>query len=64
MDRSLEMFEKTRKKRERLMHVCDAGNDSEVAVKFSCPKCKHKTDWLIMPTVTAAKRGIPCPWCN
>lgn len=57
---------KTRKTPEKLMHVYDAGGSESgdcIAV-FLCGRCGHETDWLNVGTVTAAKRGIPCPECN
>ena len=71
MARTLEMFDKPRKKREWLMHVCDCGTGNadgltgtQELVKYRCNKCGHETDWIVMPNVTAAKRGIPCVACN
>ena len=58
---------KPRKKPQNLMHVIDAGpaefGDGCIAV-FKCNRCGHETDWMNAGTVTAAKRGIPCPDCN
>ena len=53
----------------RLMHVCDsAGSCDEegggAMVRMWCLRCSHETEWLTFPTVTEAKRGIPCPKCN
>jgi hypothetical protein len=67
MARQSEMFQKPpRKSRGQLMHVCDAGNGEEgkPLVQFECGKCRFRSEWLIVDTVTEAKRGIPCPRCN
>lgn len=60
---------KPRAKRRVLCHVIDAGDTGgceghEADVRFKCQKCGHETDWIRMPTASAAKRGIPCPNCN
>jgi len=59
-----------RAKPRKLMHVVDCGNancggleDGEQLVQFECARCGHKSDWLVMPNVTTAKRGVPCPVC-
>jgi len=69
--RTMEMFDKPRKKREHLMHVVDCGtgncdglSDGEEVVVMSRKKCGHGSGWITMPNVTAARRGIPCPHCN
>jgi hypothetical protein len=66
MARTLEMFYKPRKKREYLMHVCDAHSDDDGVqdVRFKCWRCCTETDWIEVATVTEAKRGIPCEVCN
>jgi hypothetical protein len=53
-----------RKMRGQLMHVSDAGDADGLICKFRCKKCGFQSEWLKMPTVTEAKRGIPCPKCN
>lgn len=57
---------KLRKTPKKLMHVRDAGcsESGECIAVFVCNRCGHKTDWLNVGTVTAAKRGVPCPKCN
>jgi DNA-directed RNA polymerase subunit RPC12/RpoP len=64
--RTAEMFDKPRKKHEWLMHVCDAhsADDGVQDVRFKCNRCGHETEWTEVATVTAAKRGLPCPLCN
>lgn len=66
MARTLEMFEKPRKQREWLMHVCDAASEGEgeQLVQYRCYRCGHESEWETAASVTAAKRGIPCPKCN
>ena len=71
MTRTVEMFDKPRKKREFLMHVIDCGNSNcdgleqgEQLVALMCKKCSHESGWVTLPNVTIAKRGIPCPVCN
>lgn len=71
MARTIDMFEKPRKKREWLMHVVDCANDNcgpledrEQVVAMKCPRCGHESGWISIPSVTAAKRGLPCPTCN
>jgi len=69
--RTLDMFDKPRKKREWLMHVIDCGNgncgeleDGEQLVAMRCGKCGHQSDWMKLHSIAVAKRGIPCPECN
>lgn len=71
MGRTIDMFGKQRKKREWLMRVIDCGNgncgqlkDGEQFVFLKCGRCGHESGWITLPSVTAAKRGIPCPKCN
>ena len=71
MVRTLDMFDKPRKKREWLMHVVDCANgncgeleDGEQVVAMKCARCGHESGWISLPSVTAAKRGLPCPKCN
>ena len=66
MARTLEMFDKPRKRREWLMHVCDAASEGEgeQLVQYRCYRCGHESDWETAASVTAAKRGVPCPKCN
>lgn len=70
MGRTLEMFDKPpRAKPRKLMHVCDAGGCSSedgtgALVRMACRRCGHETGWMVLETVTAAKRGIPCQKCN
>lgn len=60
------MFEKPRKPREWLMHVCDAGGtgEGEQLVQYRCNRCGHESGWETAASVTVANRGIPCPACN
>jgi DNA-directed RNA polymerase subunit RPC12/RpoP len=59
-----------RRKPKKLMHVVDACADEcgetsgAQLVMFGCQRCGHETDWVEMPNVTSAKRGVPCPVCN
>jgi DNA-directed RNA polymerase subunit RPC12/RpoP len=69
--RTLDMFGKPRKKREWLMHVDDCGNDNcgpledgEQFVSMKCNRCGLESGWIVLPTITAVKRGIPCERCN
>ena len=60
---------KPRAIRRHLMHVCEAagcGDDdgSGALVRMRCAKCGGETGWITLPTVTHAKRGIPCEQCN
>lgn len=66
MGKTIDLFEKPKKKRQWLMHVCDACSDGPgvQTVKYACARCGHETDWTKADSVTAAKRGIPCPSCN
>lgn len=54
-----------------MMHVCDAGDHGcggvepgEQWVKYLCDTCGHTSEWHSAPSISAAKRGIPCPVCN
>lgn len=75
MPRTEDMFadlKPPRQKPRKLMHVFDAGNEvgcgsagsSRHVVRFKCYRCGHETDWMLVETVSEAKRGIPCPQCN
>lgn len=66
MPRTMEMFEKPRKKRERLMHVCDANSEEpgEQHIRYCCQRCGYESGWETAASVTEAKRGKPCPNCN
>ena len=44
-----------------MMHVIDAGQGM---AEFECGKCGHNAGWLIVESITEAKRGEPCPICN
>ena len=57
---------RARRKPRKLMHVLDAGpaEDDACMVVMSCRRCDLTTEWFRMPSVTAAKRGFPCPKCN
>ncbi|MDE2096523.1 MAG: hypothetical protein KGL39_04695 [Patescibacteria group bacterium] len=56
-----------RKPRQHLMHVIDAGNgcggEDVTWVRVKCRNCDHEEERM-GDTVTALKRGIPCPECN
>jgi DNA-directed RNA polymerase subunit RPC12/RpoP len=50
----------------RLMHVIDAGYNGPGPghnAQFKCARCDYISEWTPI-TLTAAKRGIPCPKCN
>lgn len=52
-----------------MMHVIDAGGCDNLEggahiVVFQCGKCRHKTEWQEVQTVSEGKRGFPCPKCN
>ncbi len=50
-----------------MMHVVDAGNlpGGGKGIVFECRRCRYNTGWLHdNQTVTANKRGLPCPRCN
>lgn len=52
-----------------IMHIIDAGGGcgSEPGiqyVRFKCDTCSAETDWEEMPSISAARRGIPCHNCN
>lgn len=61
-----ELLERTpRRMRGQLMHVCDAGcGEGKPVVQFQCAKCEYQSGWYTFDTMTAAKRGLPCPKCN
>lgn len=67
MARQLELLERPPRKRpQKLMHVCDAGDGGEgkPVVQMKCIHCDYQSEWLVFDTVTEAKRGLPCPNCN
>ncbi len=60
---------KPRAQPRKLMHVCDASgcgdeDGSGALVRMRCTRCGAETGWITLPTVTEAKRGIPCEQCN
>jgi len=68
--RTLEMFDKPRKKRKWLMHVDDCGDgnchsmdEGNTFVKMKCHRCGAESDWMEL-TRMEARRGIPCEVCN
>lgn len=65
MRAQLKFFEEPKKPRQKprnLMHVVDAGSEM---IKLECKHCGHNTGWIkFAETVSAYKRGIPCPKCN
>lgn len=66
MSEQLTLFDLPRAKPRKLMHVFDAGpaETGGHMIRFHCARCDHETDWMLVATVTEAKRGIPCPRCN
>lgn len=65
---TLSLFAELPRDRRRVvrMHVFDAGGDFDVHLK--CPTCGHDAGWVNLEqmgiTVSEAKRGVPCPFCN
>lgn len=60
-------FAKPRQPRRKLMRVIDAGSfpDGKDAVHFECGHCGFDEGWTYQAeSVSAAKRGRPCPKCN
>lgn len=58
---------KPRAKALKRMQVNDAGDfpDGRPCIQFICPHCGHDSDWIENEwTISAARRGIPCPICN
>lgn len=58
---------KQRRKPRVMMHVVDAGifPDGKNCIKFECVSCGHNTGWMYdTKSVSANKRGRPCPECN
>jgi len=49
-----------------MMHVVDAGNfpSEESAVRLQCRSCGHETGWIPGRSVSADRRGRPCPECT
>lgn len=43
---------------------CGMPEPGEQYVRFQCHKCEAVTDWEYVPSITAARRGIPCHNCN
>lgn len=64
--RQLTLFPRPKRPHIWRMHVEDAGDDGEreVVAKFRCARCGAETGWIGGLTVTAARRGLPCPQCN
>lgn len=61
--------EKPKAPRRVLMHVWDAGPDTQFEeggfdeVRFGCKRCGYETDW-VRRRRSEAKCGEPCPACN
>lgn len=55
-----------RRPRRVTMHVMDAGHIDGVGnvVRLLCPRCEHDSGWVRERSVSAEKRGRPCPICN
>lgn len=72
MPRTPDMFPDLKPPRQaprKLMHVSDASGccDEEgrgALVRMECRRCGYESGWLDLPSVTAAKRGLPCPTCS
>ena len=72
MARTADMFADLKPPRQaprKLMHVFDASGpcDEELRgamVRMHCSRCGYESPWLDLPSVTAAKRGLPCPTCS
>jgi len=65
-DGSADRLRLPRRPRRFLMHVCDSGcngPDPGFNAQFECDRCGHVSEWM-GTTLTAARRGIPCPLCN
>lgn len=55
-----------RPKRKVIAHVEDAGSnfpDGLSRATYRC-KCGWESDWELVTSISAAKRGIPCGVCN
>jgi hypothetical protein len=68
-DMARDLFGEKPKRRARrvMMHVADAGcfPDGRNAINFVCERCGHDNDWTAFSgSISAAKRGEPCPKCN
>ena len=50
--------------RGQLMRVDDASSEAGLTVTMRCAKCDYQSGRRRFPTVTEAKRGLPCPRCN
>jgi len=66
MARQGDLFGRSRRRRVWRMQVIDAGDGhgSDMVAQFRCSRCGTETDWLVIRTVSEAKRGIPCHRCN
>lgn len=62
--RQSELFVRPPAQRRKLAHVTDAGSPGRqhMAV-FGC-RCGWSSGWVVIGTITEAKRGIPCERCN
>lgn len=59
--------ERPRRRPRVMMHVTDAGElpNGKRGVHFKCGHCGFDEGWTeLAETVSAAKRGRPCPNCN
>lgn len=61
------LFDKLPRDRPRrvMMKIIDAGMGELGGehIHYECPKCGDG-DWYIMPSISAARRGLPCEKCN
>lgn len=48
------------------MHVVDAGVGPRGGhhCRFVCGRCGTDSGWVVVATITEAKRGLPYPTCN
>lgn len=66
MPRQLALIDPPKRRQRRVMaRVIDAGNfpDGRHAAHFACRRCGW-VQWLAVSSVSAAKKGHPCPNCN
>lgn len=61
--RQLTLFDRPARRKPRIvMHIADAGSGM---IFFRCRRCGHEPGWAKMTgTISANKRGKPCPNCN
>lgn len=62
---SLDGMSKRSRPKRKLMHVIDAGGgEIDMRCRFKCGWCGYASGWVVVESVTEARRGVPRPKCS